>query len=389
MSSASSAKKIRILHVAKWYPHKGDIQNGVFVQKHVQATAIFCEVKVLAWLAGNGPTTTQESYEKGMAVTRTFFKPKTTISEKRHAFLHYIHSHYNSKNLPDVVHLHAFAPDLLIVIYWAKRKQIPVIATEHWTGYASGVFEAMPKWRKWAYKRLSGVNRVLPVSEGLKRSMQKCGINANFRVVPNVVTAMPIGAAKRSGFNFVIVADFVDEHKNISGAIEAFNLLDTPQKNVFLHLIGGGPDEEKILSLVELSPKNAQIKLYGRLANEDVRALLPTFNCLIINSNLETFGVVLPEAHAAGLPVITTRCGGPEFMVEEHDITINVSAISELLQAMQTMLNRPETEYRFTKWRNYLPEVVGQKMAEIYHEVMAENELLKKRKSRRSARKNQ
>ena len=35
-------------------------------------------------------------------------------------------------------------------------------------------------------------------------------------------------------------------------------------------------------------------------------------DCFVLPSAGETFGVVYVEAMAAGLPVIATRCGGPE-----------------------------------------------------------------------------
>jgi hypothetical protein len=74
------------------------------------ATTQFAEVKVLAWLPGKAKTETRESHENGLAVTRTWFKEKTPISAKRHAFREYISSHYNNKQLPDIIHLHVFSP---------------------------------------------------------------------------------------------------------------------------------------------------------------------------------------------------------------------------------------------------------------------------------------
>lgn len=378
MAKNSSAKKLRVLHITKWYPNRNDVQNGVFVQKHIMATTPFAEVKVLAWLPGTEKTHTHESHENGLAVTRTFFTPRTGISVKRHAFLQYIHSHYNNKNLPQLLHLHVFSPDLLVMVLWAKSKGIPVVITEHWSGYIRGLFEALPKWRKWAYKRLAKVNRVLPVSGYLQVHMQRAGLAGVYTIVPNVVDTDFNATQKVPGFAFVMVADLVDEIKNISGVITAFEKAFSRNKTLSLHLIGGGPDEERISQKAENSSAKSAIHLYGRLPNVEVKALLPQFHCLILNSHVETFGVVVLEAHAAGLPVIATRCGGPEEWLEEGDIAIPVGQNAALDKAMTEMANRQKQGYLFTKHVRCSAENVGAQLHNIYLEVW--NEVIKKSK---------
>ena len=388
MAKDSSAKKIRVLHITKWYPNKNDVQNGVFVQKHILAASQHCEVKVLAWLPGNNETVTQESHESGLAVTRTWFKARTPISAKRHIFIDYINSHYNNKNLPDLLHLHVFSPDLLVAVLWAKRKQIPVVISEHWSGYARGNFSKMPKWRKWAYKRLAKVNRVLPVSKFLQSSMQACDIQANYRIVPNVVDKPSTSINKQSAFSFVVIADLVDDIKNITGIIKAFNAITTGTTNIELHIIGGGPDEALLKSVVAKSKVAMKINLHGRLANQEVQQLLPTFDVLVLNSYVETFGVVLLEAHAAGLPAIVTHCGGPDAWEEPGDIFIEPGNHNQLVAAMQTMIERGRQNLHFTKWQACLPYKVGEVLNEIYHEVIQENSLDKAKRKKRNRTKN-
>jgi glycosyltransferase involved in cell wall biosynthesis len=373
MARDFSRNPLRVLHVAKWYPNRNDVQNGVFIQKHIQATSRFAEVKVLAWLPGGKKTETLESHENGLAVTRTWFKQKTPVSVKRHVFREYISSHYNNKNLPDLIHLHIFSPDLLLPVYWAKKKNIPVVISEHWSGYMTGVFNQLPYWRKWSYNRLGKVNRILPVSNYLMTNMQKVGIKGSYQVVPNVVESNTATTEKLPGYHFVMVSDLVDRIKNISGVIAAFEKASAIQPLLKLHLIGGGPDEDLIAQIVEKSSAKEAIKRYGRLANEEVTALLPSFNCLVVNSRVESFGVVLLEAHAAGLPVITTTCGGPEEWLEKGDVAIPVDDEHALQNAMVEMSER-KANVQFKKWKSCLPNEVGRQLNEIYQAVHAENQ---------------
>jgi glycosyltransferase involved in cell wall biosynthesis len=383
MAKTISAKKLRVLHVAKWYPNRNDVQNGVFVQKQIMATTPYAEVKVLAWLPGNEKTHTHESHENGLAVTRTFFKPRTAISVKRHAFLQYIHSHYNNKNLPELLHLHVFSPDLLVMVLWAKKKGIPVVITEHWSGYMRGIFDALPKWRKWSYKRIAKVNRVLPVSGYLQVHMQRSGLAGVYTIVPNVVDVDFPSTQKVPGFAFVMVADVVDEIKNISGVIAAFEAVYKTTQNISLHLIGGGPDEEDIAQKVENSTAKSAIHLYGRLPNAEVKALLPQFHCLVLNSRVETFGVVVLEAHAAGLPAIVTRCGGPEEWLEDADIAIAVDDSTALQHALAEMAGRKNQDYIFTKHLRCSAEMVGEQLHDVYQKVLAEEARKENSKAKR------
>ncbi|MCP5040737.1 MAG: glycosyltransferase family 4 protein [bacterium] len=54
--------------------------------------------------------------------------------------------------------------------------------------------------------------------------------------------------------------------------------------------------------------------------SENLEAKLPEFDCLVLASDSEPFGLVLLEAMRAGVPVIATRAGGvPEIVRHGHD----------------------------------------------------------------------
>jgi len=90
-----------------------------------------------------------------------------------------------------------------------------------------------------------------------------------------------------------------------------------------------------------------------------------------MNSNFETFSVATAEAIACGVPVIVTRCEGPEdFVTEDVAILIERANEKQLEEAIFHMLDN---------WRKYSKkklqehakskfsyEVVGRKFYEIY-----------------------
>ena len=85
---------------------------------------------------------------------------------------------------------------------------------------------------------------------------------------------------------------------------------------VALIVAGDGPMREEIKS--RLSKLTPNLYLLGRVAPEDVPALLVNCDLHITTSEKETRGLTILEAFAAGIPVIAPNSGG---VVEniEHD----------------------------------------------------------------------
>ena len=99
-------------------------------------------------------------------------------------------------------------------------------------------------------------------------------------------------------------------------------------------------------------------------------------DAFVLPSRLETFGVVYIEAMAAGLPVIATRCGGPEdFVTPETGILIDVDDGAALTAAMKRMA-ADRAHYDSAKIAAYArqsfsPERVATHLTEIYQQAIA------------------
>lgn len=70
----------------------------------------------------------------------------------------------------------------------------------------------------------------------------------------------------------------------------------------------------------------------------DVYNILAVSQCLVLTSRFETFGRVLVEAMAAGLPVVATKCGGPGEIVVDGETGFLV-AIDDDLALSQKLLD--------------------------------------------------
>lgn len=118
-----------------------------------------------------------------------------------------------------------------------------------------------------------------------------------------------------------------DPRKNIPGLLEAARLL--PDMDM---VIAGSPP------LAELPPN---VRACGRVA--DVASVLRAATLFVLASFQEGFGIVVAEAMACGLPVVSTPCGGPEDMVREASAGVVTSGFSgeEIAAAVRRLLHDP------------------------------------------------
>jgi glycosyltransferase involved in cell wall biosynthesis len=105
-----------------------------------------------------------------------------------------------------------------------------------------------------------------------------------------------------------------------------------------LHLVGSGPDEEKLKSLAK---GHNNIKFLGRLSDEEAQQQFRECKAFIFASE-DDFGIVPVEAMAAGKPVIAYARGGALETVEDGKSGIffeeqNPESIIEAVEKFETM----------------------------------------------------
>jgi glycosyltransferase involved in cell wall biosynthesis len=104
------------------------------------------------------------------------------------------------------------------------------------------------------------------------------------------------------------------------------------------------------------------VTFLGNLDRQAMQDELVKSHCLVLSSEVETFGLALVEALACGLPVIGTRCGGPQDIVtEETGIMVPINDPVALSHAMARMFENASTYNpamltEYTR-RNFSPQV--------------------------------
>ena len=222
------------------------------------------------------------------------------------------------KGKPDVIHVHNASCATLAL--WIKRNfDIPFVITEHsslkWNHLCNKSFNL--------YKE-SKAN--IAVSEKFAAHLSS-EYDQYFHYIPNVVDTNYFcppqiqydNDVKQDGdiITFISIGNLT-KNKNHQLAIQAFKELRLKNSNIRLMIVGDGSEKNNLKRQIkELNIYNS-VTLLGRQSRKNIRNLLWDADFFILPSISETFGVVLIEAMAAGLPVLSLKNGGSESIIKKE-----------------------------------------------------------------------
>ncbi len=274
---------------------------------------------------------------------------------------------------PDILHAH-FARTTGYAAYRAHEKYgLKYIVTEHDSKINGDAVSASER------KLLKRVYRAaacrIAVSENFKARLESL-YGEKFEYVPNIVDLSAMNCVNKvphAGFTFVSVGA-LSEWKGMDKTIEGFAVLHSRHPETKLVIIGDGEDRESLLRLVENLKLQECVTLTGRLERMRIKEYFDRSDCFVLMSKSETFGVVYIEAMAAGLPVIATRCGGPEsFVGDANGILVDVDDVGQLVRAMEEMRSRRYDAQALRQFclDRFSPEVVARKITELIEDNAA------------------
>ena len=380
-----------IIFLARWYPHRYDPMFGLFVQRHAEAAALFNDITVIYCHAcerqQDNKTTRQQAKkfeivrtnENNVDTIRVYYKkPKNKIQ----SLLRFYRANMMALKLckkPDLIHVHVLTR--LGVIAWIQKilHKTPFIITEHWSRYLPGN-DFSGFLRKTACKLVvRNAKTVTTVTENLATAMKNHGLkNDNYVVLPNVVNLDMFHINKKNTDatshvpTIIHISCFEDKSKNISGLLESLKIIDDKGIDFQCKLIGEGMD----LDLMKEKAKELQlinkVSFTGLLQGQALADELSSGDFLVLSSNYENMPVVILEALASGLPVVSTNVGGIKEMIDDTKGILveprNKEALAEaMIKMIETHKNYDANYLRNSVIEKYGYESVGRFLDSIYN----------------------
>jgi glycosyltransferase involved in cell wall biosynthesis len=383
-------EKLNILFLASWYPSRVNPFNGNFVQRHARSVAQYADVTVLH-------TCSDPSCKGGYEISRLKNGPIEEVivyyKKVNHniPLISHLQKYLRSRKAlkiglglimkqarPDLVHLNVTFPAGLFSLHIKKKFNIPYILTEHWTIFLDSDPSAFPRGARNAImKILRNASVICPVSHDLKQAMKKISPDNVYRVVNNVVDTEVFSVAEKKNEGKIIlhVSTLNDHQKNISGILRATKELSRKRSDFKILIVGDGDIEPHQVYARELGVGDEMIEFKGKQPIEKIAEIMQGSDIFLLFSNYENLPCVIIEAHASGLPVLSTDVGGISEMInDQNGVLIAKGDEKSLVGELDAMLDRMDT-YDRKKIREeavgkYSYTVIGKQFIEIYKDVI-------------------
>ncbi len=249
----------------------------------------------------------------------------------------------------DVIHAHVSYPAGWIAMKLSEQYKIPYVITEHMGPFPFKMFlRKNGDLKNIVHEPLQNAATVIAVSPSLADRINGFGLDKPV-FIPNVVNEeffapLPVMGKNevKSKFSFFTLGGMTPQKgiPDLIAAIRMFvNKLSKEEQTGVEFIIGGaGEEAEKYRILAEREGISNWIRWLGGIDRTEARYHFQHCDCFVLASHHETFGVVFAEAIACGKPIIATRCGGPECIVNENNgLLVEVANPGQLAEALEQM----------------------------------------------------
>jgi D-inositol-3-phosphate glycosyltransferase len=299
----------------------------------------------------------------------------------------------------DIVHTHYWLSGLL-GIKLKEEYGLPFIHTSHSLGIAkrkaTGIFDEV---REEAEKDiLQAANNIIATTNNEKDLIQE------FTPSPAPISVIPIGVApsfkalynrpqlrRQLGYTgpLVVFAGRLEETKGIHTLLEAFRLLlargGAPERTKLV-LAGGQveaidlerrqPLDEKLRQ--DIQGMEEHIEFVGPKSQEELALLFNAATVTVVPSYYESFGMVAAEAQACGSPVIASRVGGLQNVVNDGEtgLLVEPKNAEDLSLAIESLISNDLLTQRLGKqatrlaMRDYQWPAISERIDNVYEEVL-------------------
>jgi phosphatidyl-myo-inositol alpha-mannosyltransferase len=216
---------------------------------------------------------------------------------------------------PDVVHAHQpMAPSTGL---WATLEaRAPVVGTFHSGATRARLYDLAAPLLRRAAARLTVR---IAVSERAA-DFERTRIGGEFHVIPNGIDVARFADARPADLGAgrkLLFVGRLDERKGFPVAIDAFERLAADRPDLHLVVVGDGPQREALDRLPTLL--RARVTMLGAVPNEELPPIHAACDLYLgPSTGGESFGIVLIEAMAAGLPVVASDTPGYDEVITDE-----------------------------------------------------------------------
>jgi glycosyltransferase involved in cell wall biosynthesis len=279
----------------------------------------------------------------------------------------------------DLIHLqHIWNPYIQVMAFWAYQKKIPYIITPR--GMLEPWIMARNPWKKkialfiYQKKAIQRAAHIHATAEMEATNIKNLGFNNPISIIPNGIDLSDIKGIKENyGNRKMVFLSRIHPKKGIEILLEAWRNCDT--KGWILEIAGNG-DATYIANLSQSAHDLNNVHFVGAIYEEAKWNFLRSADVMVLPTYSENFGIVVAEALAVGVPVITTK-ETPWEDLEIHFcgwwIDLSVANLENtLVKAFKTPTKLLETMGKNGRKlidEKYNIKVIGKNIVELYNTI--------------------
>lgn len=285
----------------------------------------------------------------------------------------------------DVVHgHHAFTPTPLLSISVAKKLGIPTVLTNH----SISLFYDSSIWMPISYMLfpyriyINKADRIIAVSRAAADFIKHFAGEGKITVVPNMVDEFFFdGDSRKIRENgdspAILYVGRLSHRKGLHVLVTAMRRVVKEIPDARLLVVGDGHMKEFIKLLAKAFGLERNVSLMGFVPKKHLKIIYRASDVFVLPSLYgESFGIVILEAMASGVPVVATDTGGVREVVEDNRTGLLVERGNSegLARAILKILNDSKLAGKLVRNAKreavkYRSRVIARKIESVYEEL--------------------
>ncbi len=269
-------------------------------------------------------------------------------------------------------HTHFIFPDGLISNIVKKATGLPYLITAHGSdvpGYNPDRFQIQHEILNPIWKRvIANSSGIVCPSETIRNLILKRKPDTKTFLVPNGIKISKFNHTRKKKNRILVVTRMI-KRKGVQYILDALSGLSIDYE---VNIVGDGPYLQNLKAFSE--KKNVKVNFCGWMDNSspELKELYETSKIFVFPSEAENFPIVLLEAMAAGLAIITTKNTGCAEVVGDSAILVNPRdsegiklALTELAES-STLCNRLSAKARNRLEENFSWGKIAKQYSNIF-----------------------
>lgn len=346
---------MKVALVSHLYPGVESLAHGTFI--HEQAIALREQVTLDVFVPTVRalPFTSRFKYNHSALMDEGDAKRVRYLSFPQKKFPGIIQRNLISRLVPaierggyDIIHINWAYPDALVIPELKKRGFATILHIHGSDWYKS---QKPKRLGQLVGQSLQSADRILAVGNNLRKDILSVypHLERNIFVHHNAVDTEMFSlsedktAAKKhvswvTGIRHVLCVANLRPEKGIDVLLHALQVRHLPDTQ--FHIIGNtfsDDYQERIES--QIKGYDLPVTIHPPVAHHELKKYYHAADLFVLPSRKEGFGLALAEAGSTGLPLISTKSGGPKDIINsKNGLLISPDSIDELADALAYML---------------------------------------------------